>query len=144
MASRAPVHVADPPRRRRPDDTGSVPVFVDHTGTRRRWYVVLAVGSGALLSVVAVALAVAFLGGGGGVLPGLPGNGAGPAVTTAGVTGSHPGSGQTARPGASSGTRTTPDPGGTAGATPTGAANPAPGTTHRSHSAPTQTPSKRN
>ncbi len=130
------------------EDSGAAPVFVDHTGARRRWFALLAVGSGALLSVVAVALAAAFLGGSGGALPGLPGpgNGAGPAVTTPAVTGGNPsGSAQTARPGtSSSGIRPSPTPAGNAGAGTTTGAVPTPGVTHHSRNVPTQTPSKKN
>jgi hypothetical protein len=48
------------------------PVFVDSTGTRRRWLAVFAVAGGAALALASAMLIAGFLGGGPGQLPGLP------------------------------------------------------------------------
>src|SRR5262245_3203455 len=49
------------------------PIFVDGTGTRRRWFGIISAAGGVLL-VLAIAMVVAgFVGGGTGHLPGLPG-----------------------------------------------------------------------
>jgi hypothetical protein len=48
------------------------PVFVDSTGTRRRWLAVFAVAGGAVLALASAMLIAGFLGGGPGHLPGLP------------------------------------------------------------------------
>jgi hypothetical protein len=69
------------------------PVFVDRSGTRRRWLTAFGVLSGALLSLVTAALVAGVLGGGPGYLPGLPGpapdggHAAGSAVPTGQVPG---------------------------------------------------------
>src|SRR2546423_14936088 len=52
--------------------TNDSPVFVDRTGTRRRWLGVLGVAGGALLTVAIAILVAGFLGGTPGHLPGLP------------------------------------------------------------------------
>jgi hypothetical protein len=48
------------------------PVFVDSTGSRRRWLAVFAVAGGAVLALASAMLIAGFLGGGPGHLPGLP------------------------------------------------------------------------
>lgn len=48
------------------------PVFVDSTGSRRRWFAILGVAGGALLMLVSAMLIAGFVGGGSGYLPGLP------------------------------------------------------------------------
>jgi hypothetical protein len=49
------------------------PVFVDRSGTRRRWFVGFGIAGASLLAVSILALVAGFLGGGPGRLPGLPG-----------------------------------------------------------------------
>lgn len=48
------------------------PIFVDSTGTRRRWLKVFGAAGGIALVVAAAMLLAGFLGGGPGHLPGLP------------------------------------------------------------------------
>src|SRR4051794_30457075 len=52
--------------------TAPRPVFVDHTGSRRRWFAIFAVAGGALLTLASAMLIAGFLGGGPAHLPGLP------------------------------------------------------------------------
>src|SRR5437773_3514239 len=49
------------------------PVFVDRSGTRRRWFVGLGVAGAGVLALSVLLLVAGFLGGGPGRLPGLPG-----------------------------------------------------------------------
>jgi hypothetical protein len=59
------------------------PVFVDRTGTRRRWISLLGVLGGVVLALAAAVLVTGFLGGGSGYLPGLPDQKSGPDVRDA-------------------------------------------------------------
>ncbi len=105
------------------------PVFVDHSGTRRRWFAVLGVAGAGLLAIAVVLLVAGFLGGGPDRLPGLPGlagTGAPQAAAERMPTPSPAVSGRVPRPGASA-PATAPHPGPTAAPsspTPTPASSP--------------------
>jgi hypothetical protein len=131
------------------EDGGSAPVFVDRTGTRRHWFAIAAVATGAVLALAAIVLVAGFFGGGHGVLPGLPdpGTHAGPVAGSGGPTNGEPSgaAGRTPRPGSpTAGARPaptlTPAPGGSGTGT-----SPAPSTTNGTshHPHPTQTPSRK-
>jgi hypothetical protein len=114
------------------------PVFVDRTGTRRRWWTTFGVLSAAVLSLVAAGILAGLLGSGtGGVLPGLPGLPV-PARDGGRAAGSAPPSDPAS--GGPSSRRATPTsraatPGPTATPTP-GAPVPTPGASNRSHGNP--------
>jgi hypothetical protein len=84
-------------------DPPPAPVFVDHSGTRRRWLTVFGVLTGAVLSLVTAVLVAGVLGGGPGYLPGLPGPApdGGRAAGSAAPTGPTPGTSRPPRRGSS-------------------------------------------
>jgi hypothetical protein len=69
------------------------PVFLDSTGTRRRFFTLFGVVVGVLLTITTAMLAAGFVGGGSGVLPGLPG------LSRPGLSRPGPAAGQTPAPG---------------------------------------------
>src|SRR5947199_6141636 len=60
------------PHRRRGDPAGESPVFLDQSGTRRRWFVALGMTGATVLAVAAAFLVASFVGGGPAGLPRLP------------------------------------------------------------------------
>jgi len=110
---------------RKPTDS---PVFVDGSGTRRRWFIGLGAAGAGVLAVAVLLLVAGFLGGGPGRLPGLPGlpAPAGPAARQAELAPTVSGSGSphSVRASASSSHATTPA--GTPSPTPVAPPSPSP------------------
>src|SRR3982750_2916100 len=52
------------PHRRRGDPAGESPVFLDQSGSRRRWFVALGMTGATVLAVAAAFLVASFVGGG--------------------------------------------------------------------------------
>jgi hypothetical protein len=121
------------------------PVFVDSTGSRRRWFAILGVTSGVVLTLVSAMLIAGFLGGAGSHLPGLPPPRPEPAIgqpTNGRTPTGNPAPGTASRK--PSGTSASGNPAGSA-AVPGGAATPTLATQpgHRSTAHPTPTQSHR-
>ncbi len=104
------------------------PVFVDHSGTRRRWFAVLGVTGAAGLTLAVVLLVAGFLGSGPGGLPFLPAPPVQPVQATQQAerltsgTPAPSGSGRLPRPGATPSAGQTPAPGSTQPGPPFGTA----------------------
>ena len=135
-----------------PDDGGPLarpPVFVDGSGTRRRWFVLLGAGTSVLVVLAGALVATGFYGGGSGYLPGLPGlpraavvGASSPATSAAGRA---PGRVRSAGPSAASASAA-PSPTDAAAATPSAASPSAPASPappgHRNTAAPGQSKKK--